>query len=49
LSEVDAAREAHQANDADLQACQDIFESQSCTCEALALGELEACGLAAAP
>jgi len=49
LSEVDAAREAHQASDADLQACQSIIEAQSCTCDALALGDLSACGLAATP
>ncbi len=46
LNEVNAAREAHEASEADLAACQSIIESASCTCDALALGDLAACGLA---
>ena len=49
LVEVGAASEAHEASEADLQACQRVVEANSCTCEALALGNLSACGLAEAP
>ncbi len=49
LNEVGAASEAHEASEADLQTCQRIVEANSCTCEALALGRMQACGLAEAP
>ena len=49
LSEVEAARAVHPATDADLAACDEVLASAQCTCDALALGEIEACGLAQAP
>jgi hypothetical protein len=49
LSEMEAARQAHPASDSDLQACEQIIELNQCDCEALALGQIEACGLAQTP
>ena len=49
LSEVEVARAAHPATDADLAACDEVLASEQCTCDALALGEIEACGLAQTP
>ncbi len=49
LNEVEATRQAHPASESDLQACEQIIESNQCDCEALALGQTEACGLAQVP
>lgn len=49
LSEVEAARQVHPASEEDSAACQRVIESNQCDCDALALGRIEACGLAQAP
>ncbi|MDE0881531.1 MAG: hypothetical protein OSB21_02970 [Myxococcota bacterium] len=49
LAEVDAAREAHPASEESSLACEAVIEAKSCTCDALALGETTACGLAQSP
>jgi hypothetical protein len=49
LSEVEAARAAHPATEEDLAACDQVLASEQCTCDALAMGEIEACGLAQTP
>lgn len=49
LAEVETARQAHPASESDLQACEQIIESNQCDCDALALGRIESCGLAQTP
>lgn len=43
---TDSAKRNFEPSDAEENACQKILDSGDCTCEALAAGDLAACGLA---
>jgi hypothetical protein len=49
LNEMNAAREQNEATEEETHRCEAILAAQSCSCDALNLGERNACGLAEDP